>query len=83
MKTKLVLLFTIVFSLTNYAQKWTTYNFCCSYVAADKLGNIWFVACDSIMKFDGTKWITYDSTDFLLKSSVNVIAFDNYKNLIA
>jgi hypothetical protein len=81
MKTKLVLLFTIVFSLTNYAQKWTTYNFCCSYVAADKLGNIWFVACDSIMKFDGTKWITYDSTDFLLKSSVNVIAFDNYNNM--
>ncbi len=82
MKTKLILLFTIIFSLTTVAQKWTTYNKknglidnFVNTIVIDAQGNKWFGTSEGVSKFDGKNWTTYMAGFW-----INAIAIDGRGN---
>jgi hypothetical protein len=56
MKTKFLLIFVAVFSLTTTAQKWTNYNTIACCIALDVQGNKWFDTDKGVSRFDGANW---------------------------
>lgn len=84
MKTKLILIFTILFCITANAQKWTNFlasdGLASDYVysiSIDKESIMWFGTSGGVSKYDGTSWTNYTiSNSGLATDRVEAIVID-------